>query len=430
MITCYLHDGEVCNEGKSVKDLGNLCFSLKSNLNLLNSIPIEAMILMLSEYGRRLSLNKGLLKIEGVPFLSFFLKKGNIEKLIETSLKDKKFLNEFIEIGNGKLIKAQGRGITCHWVAGNIPTLAVYSIFQALIAQNSNIVRVPKQSIELVLELLKLMEDIEISYESNVYSSKNMLKNITLIYFDSNDKLMNESMSILADARVIWGGEEAVKAINLLPKKTTCKDIVFGPKYSFAVFDKNIIESDECESYMDKLVMDISMFGQKACSSPQLLFIERSNVPLKKVAEKLASSFEKLGRRYLNILDESTASEIINRRGIYALSIDKDLYCSKGLSYTILVNNEIVLEEPIGGRCLFLKEIDSIFEVKDLITKRTQTIGIASKDRDKILKFADIVTSLGVDRIVNLGLMNIYDFPWDGCFIISELIRWCSVNIA
>ncbi len=273
------------------------------------------------------------------------------------------------------------------------------------------------------------MEDIEISYKSNVYFSKNILKNITLIYFDSNDKLMNEYMSILADARVRWGGEEAVKAINLLPKKTTCKDIVFGPKYSFAVLDKNVIESDDCESYMDKLVLDTAMFQQKACSSPQQLFIERSSVPLRKVVEKLSKAFEKLDRRYLNILDESTAAEIINKRGIYSLSIDKDLCCSKGLNYTILINNEAVLEEPVGGRCLFLKEINSIFEVKNLITKRIQTIGIASKDRDRILKFADIVTPLGVDRIVNLGLMNIYDFPWDGCFMINELIRWCSINI-
>lgn len=429
MITCYLHNGKVYNEGKALNNLDNLYSSLKNNLNLLNSIPVEAMILILNEYGRKLSLNKSLLKIEGVPFLSFFLKKNNIEKLIDTSLEDKKFLNEFIDIGNGRFIKAQGRGITCHWISGNIPTLALYSVFQALIAKNSNIVRVPKQSVELVLQLLKLMDDIEIRYKSGIYFSKDILKNITLIYFDSSDRLMNESMSMLADARVIWGGEEAVKAINLLPKKTTCKDIVFGPKYSFAVFDKSVIESDDCESYMDKLVLDTVMFQQKACSSPQLLFVEKSNIPLQKVVEKLSKAFEKVDRRYLNILDESIAAEIINKRGIYSLSLDKDLYCSKGLNYTILINNEVALEEPVGGRCLFVKEIDSIFDVKNLITRRIQTIGIASKDRNRILQFADIVTPLGVDRIVNLGLMNIYDFPWDGCFMINELIRWCSINI-
>jgi hypothetical protein len=429
MITCYLSDGKVYNRGKTFNDLDTIYSSLKNNWSFLNSIPVEALILILSEYSRKLCLNKNILRIEGVPFLSFYLKKTNIEKLINSSLGDKKFLNEFIGTESGKFIKAQGRGIACHWIAGNIPTLALYSVFQALIAKNLNIIRIPKQSIDLVLKLLILMDNIEVSYKSNVYSSRDILKCISLVYFDSQDKLMNEAMSILADARIIWGGEEAVKSINTFPKKTTCKDLVFGPKYSFAIFDKSVIESHDCEKYMDKLVMDTAMFQQKACSSPQLLFVEKSNIPLQQIVEKLAKAFEKLDKRYVNIVDECTAAKIINERGIYSLSLEKDLYCSKGLNYTILVNNEIALEEPIGGRCLFVKEIDNIFDVENLITRRIQTIGIASKDKDRILRFADVVTPLGVDRIVNLGLMNIYDFPWDGCFMINELIRWCSINI-
>ncbi len=240
------------------------------------------------------------------------------------------------------------------------------------------------------------MDNIEITYKSKTYFSKNILKNISLIYFDSNDRALNEEMSIRADARIIWGGE-AVNSISILPKKTTCKDLVFGPKYSFAIFDKSVIESFECEAAMDRFVMDVAIFNQNACSSPQVLFIEKSKIPLHEVVEKLQNAFEKLDKRHKNILDESTAAKIINKRGIYSLSLDKDLYCSKGLNYTILVNNEITLEEPIGGRCLFLKEIDSMFDVKNLITRRIQTIGIACKDKRKILEFSDIVTEQGVD---------------------------------
>lgn len=429
MITCYSLDGRIYDRGMSFNSLDTIYSSLKKNWDLLNSIPIEAIILMLDQYSKKISLNKKLLKVEGVPYLSFYLKKNNIENLIYSSLGDKRYLKEFIDKGNGKLVKAQGRGIACHWIAGNVPTLAFYSVLQALMAKNSNIIRVPKQSIDLVLKLLKLMEDIEVSYESNNYFSRDILKNISLIYFDSSHKSLNEYMSIIADARIVWGGEEAVKAINILPKKTTCKDLVFGPKYSFAIFDKDIIESCECEAYMKKLAMDIAIFNQKACSSPQVLFVEKSKVPLTQVVEKLSKAFEKLDKRYANILDESTAAKIINKRGIYSLSLDKNLCCSTGLNYTILNNNEIALEEPVGGRCLFVKEINSIFDVRNLITRRIQTIGIACKDRDRVLEFADIVTPLGVDRVVNIGLMNIYDYPWDGCFMINELVRWCSVNM-
>lgn len=429
MITCYSLDGKIYDEGISFKNLDTIYSSLKDNWNLLNSMPVEVVISILEEYGKKLYLSRDLLKIEGVPFLSFYLKKNNIEKLINRSIGDKSYLNEFVHIENEKFIKAQGRGVACHWIAGNVPTLGFYSIFQSVIAKNSNIIRVPKQSIDLVLKLLKLMDNIEINYMSKTYFSRDILKNISLIYFDSNDRVLNEQMSIRADARIIWGGEDAVNSINTLPKKTTCKDLIFGPKYSFAIFDKSVIESSECEAAMDKFVMDVAIFNQSACSSPQVLFIEKSEVPLYEVIGKLSNAFEKLDKRNKNILDESTAAKIINKRGFYSLSLDKDLYCSKGLNYTILVNNEISLEEPIGGRCLFVKEIDNMFDVKNLITRRVQTIGVACKDKKKILDFSNIVTERGVDRVVSVGLMNIYDYPWDGFFMINELVRWCSVNL-
>lgn len=429
MITCYSLDGKIYSEGVIFENLDIIYLALENNWNILKSIPVEVVISILDEYSKKLYLNKELLKVEGVPFLLSYLKRNNVENLIKSNIVDQNYLNEFIHGENGKYIKAQGRGIACHWIAGNVPTLAFYSIFQALIAKNSNIVRVPKQSVDLILKLLDLMDNIKVKYKSKIYYSKDILKNISLIYFDSNDKLLNEQMSAKADARIIWGGEETVKFINSLPKKSTCKDLFFGPKYSLAIFDRSVIESCECEELMNRLAMDVAIFDQKACSSPQVLFIEKSNIPFNETIKKLSNAFKKLDKRYANILDESTAGRIINERGIYSLSLDKDLSCSKGLNYTILINNKIVLEKPIGGRCLFVKEINSMFEVKDLITRRVQTIGIACKDKNKTLEFADSVTALGVDRVVDVGLMNIHDYPWDGCFMINELVRWCSVNI-
>ncbi|AWI03237.1 acyl-CoA reductase [Clostridium drakei] len=428
MITCYSLNGKIYNEGIKFNNLDNIYSSLKNNLNLLRDIPIEVIILLLDEYSKKICLNKDILKIEGAAFLSFYFKRKNIDKLINDSLGDKSYLDKFIEKGNGKFIKAQGRGIACHWIAGNVPTLMFYSIFQAIIAKNSNIVRVPKANIKLVLKLMEPLKDIEIECNSKKYSSKDILKNISLVYFNSSDKLLNENMSRAADIRIIWGGEQAVNVISSLQKKTTCKDVIFGPKYSFAVFDKGVIESKDCSNYMDRFVKDVAVFEQKACTSPQVLFIEKSKIPLDETMKKLCSSFEKLNKRYPNILDESTSSKIINTRGQYSLSLNKNLYCSKGLDYTILINNEISLEEPLGGRCLFVKEIESVFDIKNLITNRIQTIGVAFKDKNKMVQFGELVTPLGADRVVSVGLMNIYDYPWDGYFVINELVRWCAVN--
>lgn len=429
MIDCYLLDGHIYHEKINYSDFSNINRSLNDNWKLLTSMPSEAIILLLAEYGKRLSKNRELLKVEGVAYLSFFLRKFNLEKLINLNIGGNKYLDEFVDKGNGEFIKAQGRGISCHWIAGNVYTLAIYSVIQSIMAKNSNIVRVPENSLDMVLKLLECMDDIEVDYNGNLYSSKNIMKNICLVYFESEDENLNRGMSYSADSRIVWGGQEAVEHISLLPKKTTCKDIIFGPKYSFAVFDSDILECDSCEKYMDKLVLDIVLFGQKACSSPQVLFVEKSNKTLNYIVKMLENSFKKIGVKYKNILDEGQCAKIINKRGFYILSLDKDICCSRGMEYTILIDNDIKLEEPVGGRCIFVKEIDSIFNLEALITRRIQTIGFAIKDRNRILEFADLVTKSGVDRVINIGNMNSYDCPWDGHLMINELVRWCCVTM-
>ncbi|MBU3092962.1 acyl-CoA reductase [Clostridium sp. CF011] len=429
MINCYELNGEFYEKGLKFEDFHELETCLNKNFNKLHEFPVQVIILIINEYSKRIAINREILRMEGVPFLCFYLKKINMEKQLKLNLSNIEYLNNFVQVENEKYIKAQPKGLVCHWMAGNVPTLGIYSVIQSIICKNSNILRVSKESVSTVYELLKLLDNIEVEYGGETYSSKIILKNIALVYFNSGDKYLNSQMSLKADARIVWGNKTAVDAISLLPKKTTCKDLIFGPKYSFAVFDRSAIESDDFEEYLENLVTDIIAFNQKSCSSPQVLFLEKSKLTVEEIAKILSRKFEKITKRYTNLdLEEAIAAKIINKRGEYLLSINKLTYMSKGLQYTILIDSEVKLEEAITGRTIFIKEVDDILDVCPLITKNIQTIGIASKNSNKTLEFADRVTTFGVDRVVKIGYMNFYDSPWDGSLIISELVRWCSLN--
>ncbi|MCJ7689048.1 MAG: acyl-CoA reductase [Clostridiaceae bacterium] len=430
MMNCYGLNGEFFDNGIELEDFHKIDTCLNNGLAELYEFPIEVIILIINEYSKKIVKNREILKIEGVPFLCFYLKKINTEKQLKLNLGNIEYLNDFVKVEDGKYIKAQPKGIVCHWMASNVPTLGIYSVLQSILCKNGNILRVSKGSVGKVYELLKLLDNIVIEYEGNTYSSNVILKNIALIYFNSDDVYHNTQMSLIADARIVWGGNIAVDAISILPKKATCKDLIFGPKYSFAVFDRSAIESVDFEEYTENLITDIISFDQTSCSSPQVLFLEKSKLPIEKIGSMLSRKFEKIIKRYTNIdLEEAVAAKIINKRGEYLLSLDKMLYISKGLQYTILIDNELKLEEPITGRTIFIKEVEDISEVFPLITKNIQTIGIASKNIQKTLDFTDRVTALGVDRVVKIGYMNFYDSPWDGKLIMSELVRWCSLNI-
>ncbi len=430
MINSYGLNGQFYKNGMEFEDFHEIDTCLKENFAELHEFPVQAIILVINEYSKRIASNREILGIEGAPFLCFYLKKLNMEKQLKLNLGNIEYLNDFVQVEDGKCLKAQPKGIVCHWMAGNVATLGIYSVLQSILCKNGNILRVSKECVSEVYKLLLLLDNISVEYNENTYSSKTILKNIALIYFNSDNVCHNAQMSLKADARIVWGGESAVKAISTLPKKATCKDLIFGPKYSFSVFEKSAIESDDFEEYLENLVTDIIAFKQKACSSPQVLFLEKSKLPLEEIVKRLSIKFEKMLKRYSNLdLEEAVAAKIITKRGEYSLSLDKKLYISKGLQYTILIDSELKLEEAITGRTIFVKEIDDILDVCPLITKNIQTIGIASKNSIKTLDFADKVTTLGVDRVVKIGYMNFYDSPWDGSLVMSELVRWCSLNI-
>lgn len=431
MINCYLLDGEFKSNGIDFENFDEIKAALEKNQDLLYSIPVQAVIMLLDEWSKAISKDKSILKREGSAYLSFFLKKNNIEKLIINSLGDKKYLDEFVDMGQGKFIKAQGRGIVCHWIAGNIKTLALYSMLQSILCKNSNLIRIPKDNICEVLDIISLFKEIKVEYQNKYYHSMDIIKNISLVYFDSQDSELNKSMSLIADARVIWGGEETVKSINGMPKKTTCRDVVFGPKYSFAIMDKTLVElaQSQLHNYINAFAQDVVQFDQNACSSPHVLFLEGSFEKAKEIGEMLAKAFEKANKRYPNVVGEAKASKIINERGCYGLSLDKEYYASRDLSYTILIDKELSLKEPVSGRCVYIKNIEDIFQIEKLITKKIQTVGFGSLDKSRTIKFANKLSQRGVDRIVRLGGMNIYDYPWDGTFLLNELVRWCSLKL-
>ncbi|MVX65047.1 acyl-CoA reductase [Clostridium chromiireducens] len=430
MISCYMLGDKFFTEPKKYQNFDEIIEELNKNRDEIYSYPSGAIVEITNKYSKILSSDRKFLNYEGVPFLALWLKKSNIIKLLCLDLNKQEYLDDFIQIEDNKFMKAQPRGVVCHFMAGNVPTLPIYYLIQALLCKNINICRVPLESIRIVAELLKPLVDIKVNYNGVEYNGITLLKSISIINFSRDNIELNTEMSKVADVRVICGGEKAVNSLSNLQKKTTCKDIIFGPKYSFAVFEKSAMESLNISKTFDDFAKDIISFDQKACSSPQVLFIEKSNVTLKEAALKLSKSLERVLKRYPETeINQGTSANIINKRGEYLLSPEKDIICSRDLQYTILIDKDIALEEPIQHRTIFLKEVEDIFEVCKLVTPRVQTIGIASEDNNKIINFANKVSLNGVDRLVRVGFMNLYDSPWDGMLFINQIVKWTMLNL-
>ena len=425
MKTYFLNDQYSKKENESFNVIKDI---IEENRKKLYELDINVIILILDQLGKEIIGDSFINNIPGMSYVSIWLRKKNLENICKINLGKIDYLNNFNEYENIEIC-AQPRGIVCHWIAKNVPTIAIFSIVLSILAKNGNVVKVDDSSKETICRFFEKLKDIEVSYNNESYAGTILLDSIAFVTFDSSQDSLNEEFSLIADCKLMWGGESAVRAITALPQRSHCEMIIFGPKYSFGVYDKECIEDNDFERYLEKSCADISLFNQMACSSPHVLFFEKSRLSLEDIGDKIRQQFERLSSKFFGDVQQGVAAKIINTRGEYLLSIDKKAIMPTHLGWTILINKEICLEEPVYGRCIFIKEVECIEDVLSHVTKKVQTVSLGMLSHSRIQYFAKKLSYLGVSRCVRPGKMHDFDTPWDSMFTLNRLVRWPLIKI-
>ena len=138
-----------------------------------------------------------------------------------------------------------------------------------MISGNSNIIKLPSKKF--------IQIDLLISIISKILKNRKFIsikKRIKFIRFDSEKKFISEYLSLISNARMIWGSDATVDFFKSLKTQVNCKDLLFYDKYSFSVIDskKLIIEKKEIGKLVKKFYTDTLLFDQNACTSPHIIF--------------------------------------------------------------------------------------------------------------------------------------------------------------
>lgn len=423
MITCHLMEGKF--ELRSYQDFDEIVRSVNTCREDLAAMPLDVIIKILDTLGKKVLKNPEINMLPGVSYISLWLRRENLDRICKVNYLDKRYLDDFYKNETNILMMAQPRGIVCHWIAANMPTLGFFSIVQAILSKNGSMVKMPEEYVPLILSLLRDLPTISVEHEGITYSGKNILDAIAVVTFEGRSADISVKFSLAADCRIIFGGSEAVRAISQLPCRDHCETIIFGPKYSFAVFDREYIESDGFKKALDMFVKDVAIFNQMACSSPHVLFLEKNRYPYETIVSWMRDAFERLPAALRNQeISTGLSANIINTRARYLLSDGKTCVAPRDLAWTILIDQEICFEEPLQGKCIFTKEINTIEEVIPLVNHKIQAVSIGILDPAKRKAFARQVTWRGADRIVIPGSMHDFILPWDGIMTLNRLVRW------
>jgi hypothetical protein len=412
-------------------DLGPIIDAVRTSRAALVAASNEELLELLDNFGTRLLKSPATITLDGVMFLSAWLKRANLRAMLDLNLGGRaRALEGFVPMsgGTGSKIAARPHGLVSMWMAGNVPTLAAFSFVPALLARNVCLVKLADPDaagLDAILDVLAESEGPGIS-------GADLAACVAVVWYSSAERALSEQMSGAADAKIVWGGQGAVEGVRALPQPAHCVNIDFGPKYSIGVIGRALLDQpDKLESAVAAFVRDIAIFDQRACSSPQTLFVERGALSLRQVGERFAAAFAKLPPK--PGLDSYTTVQIVNARAEWALDETRDVIASEdGANWTIAMDDDVAFKEAVQSRTIFLTAVDSWREVVPLISPRVQTVGIAfgatDADRGEAEAFASEATLAGAVRCVRPGLMNVQESPWDGKLLINELVRWVTLK--
>ncbi len=416
-ITALLHDVT------DTASLNQLIDQARGHSEWLHGVGSDQILALLEDFAGRLANNPRTAAVEGGSFLVFWLRRKNLERLLDINLghSGRPALDRFVEVP-GSWLRAQPAGLVGHWVAGNVPTLSIFSWVLSLLVKNTAIVRVSEQTRDAVEPFLNVFR----SATAGDLTGERVLDTVRFVHFHRDNQESHRALSLAVDAKIIWGSAAAVQAVSALPRQEHCTELVFGPKYSLGVIDGPTQETRLAE-VVRAFVRDILIFDQRACSSPQTIFVEPCSVTADQLVEAFAEQFRRATPK--TEVDTYTASRIYTARALWGLDQDRTFRGSTGADWTVCHDSDVQLKEAVQSRTVFLTRVPDLMDVIPLLTPKIQTIGLAMADRGRAIRFADAATRRGVSRCVRPGLMNVYDLPWDGKLALSELVRWVALQI-
>jgi hypothetical protein len=396
---------------------------VRARAEWLHGLSTDLLLTLLDNFASRLAADPRTAAIEGGSFLVFWLRRKNLERLLDLNFgaAGRAALDHFVDVPGG-MLRAQPAGVVGHWVAGNVPTLSLFSWVLALLTKNAAVVRVSEQTLDAAEPLVQVFQ----AAQADGLTGAQILDTVRFVHFHRDHQDCHRAMSLAVDARVVWGSAQAVQAVTALRRQEHCTEMVFGPKYSLGVIDRATQETRLSE-VARAFVRDILIFDQRACSSPQTIFVEPSALDGEQLVEAFAEPFRRAAPKAE--IDTYTATRIYTTRALWGLSQDRTFRAASGADWTVCYDTDVALKEAVQSRTLFLTRVADVMDVIPLLGPKIQSIGLAVADRDRAVRFADAATRRGVSRCVKPGLMNVYDLPWDGKLALSELVRWVTMQV-
>jgi phenylacetate-CoA ligase len=435
--------GEFVEYNLTIDDLEFILKKARSKLNEIYYIPIykiidsvdkvmnlwkdensfyyqEALRLMPSVVG----FSEKMIKLAIDELIKNFTKENLVNRL-NIELKDINLLDKWLYDNKSNVfLRVNPIGLLVHITAGNVFVSAIDSLLSGLVTKNINIIKTSSK-VGTTFGLLFAKSFLEID--------RQLASLFAIINFDYKSKKLIDLLNEYIDGIVVWGGRDSTKYFleNIEPNKHI---VTFGPKYSISVIDTEIFLNYNIDFICENLAYDISLWEQRACASPQVIYIiGKTDVEfLKYFAHKLSY--------HLNLM--------LNEIPQYELSFDeyveqfvaKELALSKEVLNKAIYYDRVVLDlsddeyffiSPLN-RFIYVKNIENIDILISKLEKNRDILQSCSilTTNEKLYEYTEKLSTINITRFTNIGLIahSYIGAPYEGDYIFKRFSKLVTIE--
>lgn len=368
----------------------------------------------LADLSKALLASPGVQALPDVVSFAFWCRRANLARLME-------------DRASGSQLR-MGLGLTFHICPSNVPVNFAFSLAFGLLSGNVCVLRLPSRASATADLIVRTIAAL-LSQERYAPLAECLL----LTRFERDDAVTRFWLSV-ADAKVVWGGDQTVQHMRSFPCPPRCREVAFTDRYSLcAIAPEAVLDLDDAglHKLCGNLYNDIYLMDQAACSSPQLLawigdpaVVDAAKARLWPALVQYASS------RYtpepVQVMDKyvEACRHALGNEQVAAIERHDNLL------YRIEQSALVSRQDKRRGYCGTLHEVTlaSLDLLAPIVNERYQTLTCFGIEATRLREFVISRRLRGIDRIVPVGRALDMDIVWDGYDIVGSLSRLVDIH--
>lgn len=354
-----------------------------------------------------------------LPWMLEPLRGPALGELLERELGDSAVLDRFVR---GR--RARGPDLIAHVLSGNLPGLAAIPVATALAIKSAVVVKAA--SGDRVFPRL---------WASSIAEADPVLGACAAaVYWRGGDRGCETTAFDAAGLVVAHGSDGAIAELGA---RCPARFIGHGHRISFAVVSRETLEDRRlADRAAAGLALDVAVWDQRGCLSPQLCFAEGDFVSACRFAEILAVHFERLhtelppGQASLEedlavrrFRDEAEWRTVGTRRALL-------LTAKQSLDWSVAVEPELrFVPTPLRRslRVLPFADVGQLCSILRPARHHVEAAGVGAA-QTRAAAFGEVLASAGVHRVCTLGRMQRPSLSWapGGRPRIGDWVTWTT----